>query len=281
MDNVVFSPRANIRYNPSRDINIRASYSSGFRAPQAFDEDLHIENVGGTVAMIELSKDLKVERSNSFSLSSDIYHRWGALQGNLMLEGFYTKLNDVFVLETLGERDGVLIRERRNGDGARVMGINLEGKLAYLSLIQLQAGLTLQKSEYDTPEIWSDDAEASKKMFRTPDVYGYFTATVTPIKPLSIALSGTYTGKMLIQHAAGSGTPVDIAVTTPDFFDMNFKVGYDFSLGGTSTLQLNAGCQNIFNAFQKDFDQGEERDSGYMYGPTLPRSWFAGVKINF
>ena len=41
---------------------------------------------------------------------------------------------------------------------------------------------------------------AEKKIFRTPDTYGYFTATCTPIKPLSIALSGTYTGRMLVQR---------------------------------------------------------------------------------
>ena len=35
---------------------------------------------------------------------------------------------------------------------------------------------------------------------RTPNTYGYFTATYTPIKPLSIALSGTYTGSMLVPH---------------------------------------------------------------------------------
>mgnify|MGYP000038643174 CR=1 FL=1 len=45
-----------------------------------------------------------------------------------------------------------------------------------------------------------DDAPAEKKIFRTPDTYGYFTATCTPIKPLSIALSGTYTGRMLVQR---------------------------------------------------------------------------------
>ena len=41
MDKAVFSPRANIRYNPTQDVNIRFSYAEGFRAPQAFDEDLH------------------------------------------------------------------------------------------------------------------------------------------------------------------------------------------------------------------------------------------------
>lgn len=61
----VFSPRANVRFNPTDNINLRASYSFGFRAPQAFDEDLHIDNVGGTVSMIQLAKDLKEEKSQS------------------------------------------------------------------------------------------------------------------------------------------------------------------------------------------------------------------------
>ena len=45
--------------------------------------------------------------------------------------------------------------------------------------------------------------------------------------------------------------------------------------------QVNAGVQNIFNAYQNDFDKGADRDSGYIYGPSLPRSFFAGVKISY
>ena len=119
INHVIFSPRANLRFNPSEDINLRLSYSSGFRAPQAFDEDLHIENVGGTVSMIERAKNLKEEKSQSFSASADMYHRFGAFQVNFLVEGFYTRLSDVFVLENIGERDGILIKERRNGSGAK------------------------------------------------------------------------------------------------------------------------------------------------------------------
>ena len=203
INHVIFSPRANLRFNPSEDINLRLSYSSGFRAPQAFDEDLHIENVGGTVSMIERAKNLKEEKSQSFSASADMYHRFGAFQVNFLVEGFYTRLSDVFVLENIGERDGILIKERRNGSGAKVLGLSMEGKMAYLSLFQLQAGVTLQQSRYDEPEKWSETAPAEKKIFRTPNTYGYFTATYTPIKPLSLSLSGTYTGSMLVQHMAG------------------------------------------------------------------------------
>lgn len=88
LEKPVFSPRANIRFNPNKNVNLRASYSFGFRAPQAFDEDLHIENVGGTVSMIRLADNLEEEKSQSLSVSADMYHSWGDWQGNLLIEGF-------------------------------------------------------------------------------------------------------------------------------------------------------------------------------------------------
>ncbi len=190
----------------------------------------------------------------------------------------------MFLLEKIGfsEEHNAYIKERRNGSGAKVMGLTLEGKLAYLSTLQLQGGVTIQRSRYDKAEEWSEDPDvpAEKRMFRSPNTYGYFTATYNPVKPLSIALSGTYTGEMLVQHLAGV-IPQDMAVTTPDFFDMNIKVSYDFKIYKSSELQLNAGVQNVFNAYQSDFDKGKDRDSAYIYGPAMPRSWFAGVKVSF
>ncbi|MFV0546464.1 MAG: TonB-dependent receptor [Bacteroides sp.] len=280
IDHVIFSPRANLRYNPTKDINLRLSYSSGFRAPQAFDEDLHVENVGGNVAMVKLADDLTEEKSQSLSASVDFYHRFGAWQMNLLAEGFYTKLKDVFFLTDGEIVDGILTRIRSNKPGAKVMGINLEGKLAYLSLLQFQAGMTIQRSRYDVPLEWNSEAPAVKKMMRTPDAYGYFTATYTPIKPLSITLSGTYTGSMLVNHEAGY-IDKPTTINTEDFFDMGLKLAYDFKLYKSMKLQLNGGVQNLFNAFQNDFDKGKDRDSGYMYGPSLPRSFFAGLKISY
>lgn len=280
MDRLIFSPRANIRYNPNENLNFRLSYSSGFRAPQAFDEDLHIENVGGTVSMIERDPNLKEEKSQSISLSSDWYRTFGDFQANLLIEGFFTHLSNVFVLEDSGERDGVLIKTRRNGAGARVAGMTLEGKLAYQDKVQLQGGVTLQQSRYEKAEKWSDTAPAERKMFRTPNTYGYFTATYMPIKPLSIALSGTYTGEMLVPHMAGV-IAEDIAVRTRNFMDVNLKVSYDFNLYKEITLQLNGGVQNIFNSYQSDFDKGGLRDSGYIYGPGMPRSYFLGMKLSY
>lgn len=284
IDNVVFSPRANVRFNPTEDINIRASYSSGFRAPQAFDEDMHISAVGGEIAMIRRAKDLKEEKSQSLSTSVDFYHRFkNGIQVNFLVEGFYTSLNDVFVLEEIGkDEQGNIIKERRNGSGAKVMGLTLEGKSVLSSWLSLQAGATFQRSRYNEPEKWSEDENVptEKKMFRTPNTYGYFTATLTPLKHFTASLSGTYTGSMLVQHLAGY-IPMDKAVKTPDFFDMNIKLAYDFHIYKDINLEVNVGVQNIFEAYQSDFDQGPNRDSAYIYGPATPRSYFAGIKISY
>ena len=280
IDGVIFSPRANLRFNPTEKINLRASYSYGFRAPQAFDEDLHIDNVGGIVSMIRLADDLRVEKSQSVSLSADMYHSWGDWQGNLLLEGFFTDLSDVFALTEIGVENGVLIKERRNESGARVFGGNLEGKIAYKSLWQLQAGVTLQRSNYKEAHAWADDVEAVTTMFRTPDFYGYFVTSVNPLRDLMLSLSGTYTGSMLVEHHAG-WIDANRTEKTTGFFDMNFKASYDFKLYNNIKLQLNAGVQNLFNAFQNDFDQGPDRDSGYIYGPASPRAFYLGVKLSY
>lgn len=282
LDHVVFSPRVNLRFNPTSDLNFRASYSGGFRAPQAFDEDLHIAAVGGDVAMIRLAPGLKEEKSRSVSVSADLYHRFGQVQVNFLVEGFYTDLKDVFVLEDISKEDGILIKERRNGSGAKVMGMNLEGRAVFTRWFELQAGATLQQSRYQEPEKWSEDpgVAAEKKLFRTPDVYGYFTALFNPVKRFTATFSGTYTGEMLVPHMAGV-IPADVAVKTPDFFDMEVKLTYDVTLYKDLTLQLHAGVKNIFDAYQSDFDRGADRDSGYIYGPGMPRSYLAGLKFSF
>lgn len=283
VDRIIFSPRANIRFNPTEDVNLRASYAGGFRAPQAFDEDLHIGIVGGERLVTVLADNLKEERSNSFSLSADIYHKFENAQVNLLVEGFYTDLNNVFALRQLDQPDsqGNTVQERYNAYGAKVLGLNIEGKVALSRWISLQAGVTLQQSKYDKAIAWNDEVPEQKyrKMMRTPNTYGYFTLTSTPLQRFTAAVTGNYTGSMLVGHNAGSGVDTPTAVDTPDFFTLNVKLSYDIPVYNDLTLQKNGGIQNITNAYQKDFDKGWNRDSDYVYGPSLPRSYFAGIKV--
>lgn len=242
---------------------------------------MHVTAVGGEVILIQLDPNLKTEKSYSYSASADFYKTFGQVQTNLLIEGFYTQLDNVFVLEEIGtDSGGNTILERRNGSGAVVQGINIEGKIVPSHNLQFQFGVTFQKSEYKEEQRWSDNENLTpqKKIFRSSDNYGYLTANYQAITDLNISLSGTYTGSMLVQHFEGY-VAEDTEKKTPDFYDLNLKLSYDFKLNSNAILQLNGGVQNIFNSYQNDFHKGEFRDSGYIYGPALPRSFFFGLKI--
>ena len=280
IDNLIFSPRVNLLYKPSDALQARLTYSTGFRAPQAYDEDLHVTVVGGEGMHIQLADNLREERSNSFSGSVDWTTNFGHWQANVLVEGFYTDLDRVFYLEKIGENElGEVIQERRNGHGARVYGANLDAKIAHGKEAQFQLGFTAQRSRYTADTPWTEDgSQTTRRMMRTPDYYGYFTFTSAPLKHFDFSLSGTYTGKMTVPHFAGY-IEQDRLERTPQFFDMNVKANYTFVLHDHIKLQLNTGVQNIFNSFQKDLDKGMHRDSGYFYGPTQPRTFFVGIKI--
>ncbi|MDO4756708.1 MAG: TonB-dependent receptor, partial [Parabacteroides sp.] len=292
IDNPILSPRVNLLYKPSDAFQGRLTWSTGFRAPQAYDEDLHITAVGGEGVLISLADGLKPEKSNSFSGSVDWSANIGHFQTNLLVEGFYTSLNDVFYLQNIGtDAQGNALQERRNGSGAEVYGVNIDGKIAHGRDASLQVGFTVQRSRYKEITYWSEDESVAgtRNMPRTPNCYGYFTFTASPFKNFDFSLSGIYTGRMYVPHFAPTDEiPVDFPysyiakdelVHTPDFFDFNAKVNYTFVLNDHLKLQINGGVQNIFNAFQDDLDKGVYRDSGYFYGPTQPRTYFIGIKF--
>ena len=277
MSNMIFSPRANIRYSPTEDIGLRLSYSSGYRAPQAFDEDLHIDAVNNQSSIIELDPDLKPEYSHSFSASADLYHNFGRLQTNLLVEGFYTILDDVFALARTGENEaGYIIQTRYNASGAKVRGVTAELKLGIPDIFEVQAGYTFQRSHYDEPEIWADDVEGERRMFRTPDHYGYINAIGYITDKFKASVFGTYSGPMLVQHNAG-WIEQNRTEKTPSFWDFGLRLAYRLDLTQSISLELNGGVKNIFDSFQNDIDYGPNRDSVYIFGPTMPRTYFLGL----
>ena len=279
VDKPIFSPRANVRYSPHRNVGLRLSYSSGYRAPQAYNEDLHIDVLNRQAAIIRIDPELKPEHSHSVSASADLYHSFGRVETNLLVEGFYTHLTDVFALSKIGEDEaGNIIKLRHNASGATVKGVTAEFKIGMAGIFEVQAGYTLQRSRYDEPERWSDNVEPQRRMFRSPDSYGYLTANFDITHSLTASLFGNYTGPMLVQHNAGY-IAQDTERLTPSFWDMGLRMAYGFRLTDFIGMELSAGVKNLFDAFQDDLDYGPAKDSVYIYGPTQPRTFFVGLKF--
>ena len=275
----VCAPRATVRYTPVEGLVFRAGYSSGYRAPQAYDEDLHVAAVGGKVSLITLDPNLKPEYSHSATLSADWYRQFGRWEVNLTAEGFYTYLQDVFFLREEGtDAAGNVLFTRTNAPGAWVSGVNFEGKVNYGTLFSFQMGYTYQQSRYTVAQSWSPTLPAQHRMLHTPDNYAYVLVDVQPVHDFTISVNGKVTGSMLVPHLAGY-IPEDRLEKAPAFWDFGIRLAYDVHLYKHYCLEISCGVKNVLDQFQRDIDKGELRDANYIYGPSVPRTYFAGLTL--
>lgn len=274
----VFSPRASVLYNLSEQVQLRSSFAQGYRAPQIFDEDLHIETSGARRVIHENDPNLEQENSHSATFSVDISQAFGRWQTQLLAEGFFTALENPFTNEYgTADENGQVVYTRTNAeDGAKVQGVNLEFNASPGIRWMLQSGFTVQQSKYESPQEFNE-----RRFFRTPNRYGYLALSYSPTASFKASVTGNYTGKMLVPYFGNTlANPEEGHLNKVDpFFDLGLKISQDFELSNDLSLQLYAGVKNLFDAYQDDFDDGIDRDPGYIYGPLSPRTIYFGIKL--
>lgn len=271
------NPRASVLYNIDENFIARGSYSRGFRAPFFYSEDVHSELQGGEARRVKLADDLKKETSDSFTASFEYNHAHDNHQFVAMIEGFYTALHDRFTYEDAGLENGLPIREKRNSDGAVVKGVNIEVKYSPNPKFMLQLATTIQSSKYNSVQNPEENVYTDE-ILRTPNVYGNLMATYKPRPNWDINLVTVYTGSMKTTHLKGY-IPDTRLETTPAMWDVGVNTAYEFKFQSFFPLEVSCGIKNLFNQYQKDFDKGAERDADYIYGPSLPRTVFVGLKV--
>jgi outer membrane receptor for ferrienterochelin and colicins len=296
-------------------LQFRAAYSKGYRAPQIFDEDLHIEASGSRRIIHLNAPGLQQESSNSFTSSLRYTKEYGMVITELLAEGFYTRLQDPFAHEFVFiDSTKTFLQIRKNAeDGAYVAGLNLEFNAAFPKDITLQAGFTLQTSQYDSPQSWGEDESSTSTHFmRTPNQYGYLTLDWHVSKRFSTSFTVNYTGSMYVPHyglnpitdeewdyiqdeewdnidpsrqkeleaiLAGDVIEGEQLEKSEQFLIFGLRLAYDLPISSDGTLQFYTGVQNLFNQTQARHDSGVYRDAGYIYGPCQPRTINFGVKF--
>ncbi len=274
----VLSPRISILYHANENLQFRTAYARGFRAPQIFDEDLHIETSGARQVLHRNATNLKQETSESYTASLNFSNHTLYWQYQFLIEGFITLLKNPFSNEYgIPDENGLVVYTRMNAeDGATVQGVNLEFNASPSRRLQLQSGFTIQKSAFKEPQEFEE-----KRFFRSPSRYGFASLNYSPGSGFSLSATGSYTGPMLIPYfgprAENPGNGV--LLTSPSFYDAGIKLSYDFPISKTVKMQINTGVRNIFNSWQNDFDTGINRDPAYIYGPASPRSIYFGIKF--
>ncbi len=278
----IFSPRFTLLYKINDNLRFRGGYARGFRAPQAFNEDLHISSAGGDQVFTILSDGLDKETSDAFTASFNYTKSMGLSQLNFLVEGFYTSLNNPFTQVNTGTQPGgIIVEEVVNGKGATVSGLNFEAGYSPNEKFTFQLGGTVQQTEFDEPQEFStanDNTITITEFTRNPNLYGYFTSFYKISDDFKIDFTGTYTGSMIVPRLVGGEEFFNLIDSDP-FLDANLKFSYNFSLTEDFEMEVSSGFRNIFNSYQDEFDVGPTRDSDFIFGPAAPRSVFVGVKI--
>lgn len=277
----ILSPRLNVKWTPSEQLTLRATYGVGFRAPQPFDEDLHIELIAGERARTVQAADLQEERSFSTLLSAT----WNPAfaEGKMTLEatGFYTGLDGTFTNSAVQSDPvaGDKFRLRYNGPDAEVGGVELNIGALPLPNLRIDAGYVMQFARYKSPVVLFDDGAgtvvAERDFMETPRHYAVVQATYTRVETGSVAISAVYTGPMK-EINLRTGILND---RTPHFLVWNATVSRSFQWSPRSTTTLMLGVKNLFDSRQKDLESGVNRDPYYLYGPRTPRTVFASAAL--
>ncbi|PVW15054.1 TonB-dependent receptor [Marixanthomonas spongiae] len=282
------SPRLTVLYNISEALQFRGGYARGFRAPQAFNEDLHVSSVGGEQRFVILSNNLESEFSNAYTASFNFTKNFNKVQTNVLVEGFYTTLKNPFTIVSTGTSlpNGSILEESRNGAEARVAGANFELSVSPSSDLFFLLGGTIQKSKYKEGQVLfeADGSVAGEQdvvldeFVRAPNSYGFLNANWQLNEAFKTDVTGTFTSSMIAPHVVSDTGFMNLIRTKP-FYDLTVKVTYHFDLKETFHVELSGGVQNIFDSYQDDFDTGATRDSDYIYGPNMPRTVFVGLRF--
>jgi outer membrane receptor for ferrienterochelin and colicins len=277
VDRLIVSPRLALMVSPRESLDIRASFARGFRAPQVFDEDLHLSSVAGEMRFIRIDPALREETSTNYMVGAEWKPEAGRGQALLELNGFLTTLDDLFLArESDDPATGPVEFVKVNHGRARVYGVEMNAGWGMGDAFVLQGGLVMQRARFGEPE----PDFGSRDFFRTPARYGNVSVTWRTPRVGTLFAGLRYTGSMQAPHYAGF-IARDRLEVTPRFVTFDASMAYPLHVAGDRRLTLAVTGRNLTNAFQRDVDQGRLRDAGYVYGPRFPRAVSVGLRAEF
>lgn len=280
LEDPVFSPRAGLWYSPFEALVLRANFSTGFRAPEVFSEDLHVDTLGGAPIRARNAPGLSEESSRSFAFGFDF--RPTANAGAFTLDGqaYYTALKDTFFLGEIEEApDGSLSRLRTNVGGSTIAGAEMTATYKVARGLQGSLGVSYIRARYDDRQtVFADETTTltTRRYLKTPALTGVAQVLFEPIERFQGLLALRYLGPMDVLN----NRTARIVRTSP-FLIADLAFTRHIAVGAEGDVDLTFGIKNLTDARQKDLEVGATRDSDYVYGPRSPRTLFVRLDAAF
>jgi outer membrane receptor for ferrienterochelin and colicins len=283
LEDAIFSPRAALAFAATPTFKLRAGLSTGFRAPEVFSEDLHVDTLGAEQVRIRNAAGLTEERATTWMAGFDWRSAPVAAQWSFDATLSTTTLRDTFALGPIETaRDGSLFQVRDNASGARIDGAEANLSFRPARALRVTAGVALYRSRFAQAETIFDDTPdggttviATRETLKVPRASGVLQATWSPSEKFDAFLGLKSTGRLFALNNR-TGT----LVRTPVFHVVD--VGFTRHLWlGARHVDLSFGVKNLFDRRQRDLEVGANRDSDYVYGPRFARSVYASLRYEF
>ncbi|MFH1941547.1 MAG: TonB-dependent receptor [bacterium] len=280
IDDWILSPRINAKFQLGGGLTLRGAFTTGFKPPQTYDEDLHLCGIGGDQRVTRNADDLKSEKSYSFSGGFEFQNIVGKVPMMAGLTGFMTTLKDAFTEEFVSKTGNIERWERVNGSGARVRGVEFDLGIRPARRVELRGGLTYKKSEYEEVlEDWN-----TRNFLRTPDLYGNIWMLLELSSNITLFTFANYSGRADVPHeivVEGQDDPLFVLEKSDPYLEIDLGLSFGIPLITGVNSKLSVGLKNITNTYQKDLDKGPNRDPAYVYGPIRPRTFYVSLETVF
>lgn len=279
---VIVSPRIGLWASPTRSLVLRANYSTGYRAPEVFSEDVHIDVLGADPIRVRNAAGLRQESADSYALGFD--WRPAGNDGAFTLDGqaYLTWLSDTFFLGEIKQASGgSLFRTRSNAGGSRVMGAEISASYRLAPTLRLLASGVYLDARYDDRQTVFDDgttALTTRRYLKSPQWSGVGQILWDATPNLDVFVAFRYVGRMdVLNNRVGEIRRVD------DFLVPDLTATRHIALNddGSREIDLTLGIKNLTNVRQRDLEVSATRDSDYVYGPRLPRTFFVRLSATY
>ena len=266
---LVVTPRALLRYQPSKVIVLRLSAGTGFRTVNLFSE---YTNILASSRNIVITENPEPEKIVNYGADFIYYFSMDNISGNLNLDFYRTEFSNKIIPDyDINPRE--------------VIFSNLNGK-AFSNVFQSELSLTVLRDvdvklaykfidiKYEKDGIRYDQPFNSKHRILT-------TLSYTPLNnSWSFSAGLNWFGKQRLPSTASNPVQYRLPEESEPYTLINFQVNKNFKV-----IEFYAGVENLLDFKQENpiiaYDDpfGQYFDTSFNWGPTRGRELYAGFRF--
>ncbi|MGC6428942.1 MAG: TonB-dependent receptor [Flavobacteriales bacterium] len=263
----IFSPRLNLKYNPSFYTTFRFNSGTGFRIVNLFTEDHAF--FGSREVLI--AEELNPEKSINFSLNINHFFSFYNSTATLDLDIFHTYFSNK-IIPDYDQDPSLIVYENLTGNSIS-KGISLSLKQNFDFPLNYNLGITFL-------DVYSvDDDNVKTKQEFAPSFSSVFLLGYKFSNGVSLDWTTRLTGPMSLPTYP---FPFERAEQSPTFSLHNVQLKKQVK----DNFNIYLGLKNVFNYTQDspliDWQNpfGDNFDTNYAYGPLQGRRFFLGLTIS-